>query len=63
MLIYSFICSIIFSVVMLTFVIASIFVLLKNKRLCDDAEEMLNGFQTYDLNDSLGGANDKNKQE
>lgn len=63
MLIYSFICSIIFSVVMVTFIIASIFVVFKNKKYCDEAEEMFNGFKTYDLTDSLGGANDKDKEE
>lgn len=63
MLIYSFICSIIFSVVMVTFIIASIFIIFKNKKMVDEAEEMLNGFKTYDLNDSLGGAYDKDKKE
>lgn len=62
MLIYSFICSIIFTIVMVTFIIASIFVLIKNKKMIEENEQLLNGFKVYDLNDSLGGANDKDKE-
>lgn len=62
MLIYSFICSIIFSIVMIAFIIASIYYAYKKKKLIEESEDMLNGFKTFDLS-SIGGADDKNKKE
>lgn len=63
MLIYSFICSILFSVVLLSFTIMSIVILINQKKLKSKAEkevdELINGFQTYDL---VGGASDKEKK-
>ena len=63
MLIYSFICSILFSVVLLSFTIMSIIILINQKKLKSKAEkevdELINGFQTYDL---VGGASDKEKK-
>ena len=64
MLIYSFICSILFSIVLFTFVIMLVVVLLNQKKLKSKAEkdidELINGFQTYDL---VGGASDKEKNK
>ena len=63
MLIYSFICSIIFSVVMVTFIIASIFAILRQNKIIEESEEMLNGFKTYDLNARVGGTDDSEEKE
>lgn len=63
MLIYSFICSIIFSVVMVTFILASFFAIFKQKKMLEESEEMLNGFKTYDLNASVGGVDDSEEKE
>ena len=63
MLIYCFICSIIFSVVMVTFIIASIFAIFKQKKMLEESEEMLNGFKIYDLNASVGGVDDSEEKE
>lgn len=63
MLIYSFICSILFTVVLITFSIMTIVVLINQRKLKSKAEkeidELINGFQTYDL---IGGASDKEKK-
>lgn len=69
MLIFSFICSIIFSIVMITFIIASIYYSFNRKRLKDEyykfneeCEDLINGFKTFDLNQDLGGVDDNKKE-
>lgn len=64
MLIYSFICSILFTIVLLSFTIMTIVILLNQKKLKSESEKeidnLINGFATYDL---LGGTSDKEKEK
>lgn len=59
MLIFSFIMSIIFSVVLVTFIVGSIILSIRNNRYSDEVDELINGYQTYDLTDSVGGADEE----
>ena len=63
MLLFSFICSIVFCVVLLTFTIMLIVSILNQRKFLketnDKLNETFNGFVTLDLN--VGGANDKEK--
>jgi len=63
MLIFSFIMSILFAVVLLTFTIALIVVTINQKKLKNSAEnqieEMINGFKTLDLGGTSIGENTK----
>ena len=61
MLLFSFICSIIFSIVFFSFIICLIVMMLNKKKIDNNVDNLLNGFETFDL--SVGGTNDKEKKE
>lgn len=61
MLIFSFICSILFSIVLISFSICLIIITLRQKKVDKEVSEFINGFDTLDLN-SVGGADDKEKE-
>lgn len=60
MLLFSFICSIVFCFVLLSFTIMLIVSILKQKKINKEADELINGFTTLDLT-GVGGADDKEK--
>lgn len=59
MLLYCFVCSIIFTIVMVTFIIASIYYGYKQRKIIEESERMINGFKTYNLE---GGSDDKKEK-
>ena len=65
MLIFSFICSVIFCVVLLTFTFMLIISIFNQRKFLNETKEksneFFNGFVTLDLN-SEGGADDKEKE-
>lgn len=58
MLIFSFVCSIVFTFIMVVFIIATIYTFFKQKKIMDESEKMINGFKVYDLE---GGADEEKK--
>lgn len=62
MIIFSFIMSCIMAVILVTFTIAIIVASYKQKKDEELENRMLiNGFNTYDINDSIGGINEEKK--
>lgn len=65
MLIFSFIMSLIMAIVLVSFTIMLVVVLINQKKLKNKANEeldnLINGFKTFDLNDSIGGINEEKK--
>ena len=65
MLIFSFIMSLIMAIVLVSFTIMLVVVLINQKKLKNKANQeldnLINGFKTYDLNDSIGGINEEKK--
>ena len=61
MLIFCFICSICFSILLLAFIVGVIVSLVRMKNQKDNFNELINGFKTYDLNDSIHGGIDEEK--
>lgn len=61
MLIFSFICSIIFSIVFITFIVASIIVIVRQRKIEKEFKEEINGFETFDLKEIY--EEEKNKKE